>query len=150
MKHCIRGVADTDGYVTFQKKRSNVHYCPRITILSSSKALILTIEKFLPYKLNLQANTSFNKRYISKFQRRKPIHILHICGQENFQSWMRIIGFRNPANLTKFMIWKQHGFCPPNTAINQRIAIIAGLINPKILLSPRLLAENSGTAVEYR
>lgn len=131
MKHCIRGIVDTDGYVTFQKKRSNVHYYPRTTILSSSKPLILTIQKFLSSKLNLQVNTSFNKYYKSKFQRRKPIHILHICGQKNFESWMIIIGFSNPANLTKFMIWKQHGFCPPNTTINQRIAIIAGLINPE-------------------
>lgn len=130
-KHCLRGIVDTDGYVTFQKKRSNVHYYPRVTILSSSKPLILTIQRFLLSKLKLRVNTSFNKRYKSIFRRRKPIHVLHICGQKNFESWMRIIGFSNPANLTKFMIWKQHGFCPPNTTINQRIAIIAGLIYPE-------------------
>jgi len=43
------------------------------------------------------------------------------------------VGFNNPAQYSKYGVWKKFGFCPSNTTILQRKLILQGKLNPSSL-----------------
>ena len=54
---------------------------------------------------------------------------IYISGKENLKKWMKFIGFSNEKHLTKYLIWKKFGFCPPNTTLKQRLLILNDKMN---------------------
>jgi hypothetical protein len=43
--------------------------------------------------------------------------------------WMKLIGTKNPVKLSRYLIWKKHGFCPTNTNFQQREDILKGKLD---------------------
>ncbi len=94
----IRGVADTDFSLIF-RKRKTIKSWPRITADIKSKQLIYDICEILrivdikvagPYTRNRVRNESPYTAYQ-----------IDINGHENFQKWMKLIGFRNKKHRIK-------------------------------------------------
>jgi intein/homing endonuclease len=56
---------------------------------------------------------------------------ISVRGVERVEDWMLKIGLNNPAQFTKYLVWKKFGFCPPRITIQQRKQILAGEIDPK-------------------
>ena len=44
--------------------------------------------------------------------------------------WMKSIGFNSRKHLTKYLIWKKSGFCPPYTSLPQREQILNEELDP--------------------
>lgn len=118
----LRGLIDTDGCMTFKKKKNNY---PVVEISSASKYLIYDVCKILNgisikfCNYSCIRNTSFGRfRY----------YAVDINGKENLTKWAKFIGFSNTKHLTKIKVWEKLGYCPPNTNIKERY----NLLNNKI------------------
>ncbi len=73
----------------------------------------------------------FNVNSIYKFPKKRynKYHIsnqIEICGKEQLELWMKKIGFNSRKHLTKYLVWKKFGFCPPNTTLPERELILKG------------------------
>jgi hypothetical protein len=127
----IRGLADTDFSVTFKRKstKHDLNYYPVISADFASKKLIKSLKSVLTdLGFNVVTLDSVNKRYEKSYK----THVININGRSNLEHWMKQIGFSNPNHLTKYLIWKKYGFCPPYTTILERKQILKGDINPYI------------------
>ena len=51
-------------------------------------------------------------------------------GEKNLKLWMDKINFNNFKHLSKYLIWKQYGFCPPKTNLKQREEILSEKLDP--------------------
>lgn len=132
----IRGFTDCDGYINFGRrdKRYNeferkFHFYPRVAMTSVSKSIIDQLSymlKKLHIKHTVHKQRKFWKNKVNPF-------IIVIRGKERLKRWMKVIGFKNPAQLTKYQIWKKFGFCPPYTSILDRQKVLKGQINPILL-----------------
>ncbi|MFH1587654.1 MAG: LAGLIDADG family homing endonuclease [Candidatus Diapherotrites archaeon] len=120
----IRGLFDTDFSLSFQKKHKNRHYYPYIAgSLNSEKiidqtASILKKMGFKPIK-RVEIRKEKNKQYALK-----------IIGYKQLEKWMDKISFRNPKHMTKYLVWKKFGFCPPHTTIQERKLILENKLDP--------------------
>ena len=128
----LRGLFDTDGNLYFRKSYFGVnkfnktynHY-PAIKIVSISKFLIECVIKML-HDLDIIFN------YHCRDQRKKNEsreYILSISGLDGLNKWMELIGIKNPVKLTRYLIWKKFGFCPPNITLKQREDILNGKLD---------------------
>ncbi len=129
----IRGFSDGDGtlsfdkrYGTAQKILKNIHTYPRIILVSVSSGLINDISTLL-YRLNINHAVYRSK---SRNSNEHDAYRINIKGKERLRTWMKIIGFNNPIQVTKYEIFKKHGFVPVNTSLSQRERILEGIINP--------------------
>lgn len=52
-----------------------------------------------------------------------------LSGVINLERWMKLIGIKNPVKLTRYLVWKKFGFCPPHTNLQQRKDILNGKLN---------------------
>ena len=127
----IRGFADCDGHINFMKRKgkysffkTNFNTYPRIEIKVVSKKIIEEISYMLD-KLNIK-----HTKYIEKSIKinEKDRFRISIRGIERIEDWMKKIGFNNPAQHTKYLVWKKHGFCPARTTLQQRKSILNGEI----------------------
>jgi hypothetical protein len=57
------------------------------------------------------------------------MHSVVIDPRSDILKWIREISFRNSKHATKVKIWKQFGFCPPYTTLQQRTNILNGNLN---------------------
>lgn len=115
----LRGLADTDSSICF-KKRKIGHSYPVIHFTSISKQLMLDACKILD-GLNIKYNTWFDIK--EKDKRSGGIcnkHDIYICGKNNLDKWMKLIEFKNEKHLSKYLIWKEFGACPPYTLLKER------------------------------
>ena len=39
---------------------------------------------------------------------------------------MQLIGIKNEVKLSRYLVWKEHGFCPTNLTLGQREDILKG------------------------
>jgi len=125
----IRGLSDTDFSLTFKRKstKHNLNYYPMITANFASRKLVDNLQKILKgLSFNVVILDGINKRYNKHY----PTHIININGKRNLELWMKIIGFNNPKHLTKYLVWKKFGFCPPRLSLKQRKQILTGNLDP--------------------
>ena len=54
-----------------------------------------------------------------------------IRGENNIESWMKVIGFNNTSKKIKYKVWKKFGFCPSNSNIEDRKLFLEGKLNPE-------------------
>lgn len=122
LRECISGLFDTDGSLRFIRKREKHDY-PQISLKSSNKNLANDVNKQLK---NLGFDTAFHFENIfdSRTRKRYPLWIIDMNGRKMLERWMKEIRFRNDIHLTKYRIWKEHGFCPPKTTLQQRLKIL--------------------------
>lgn len=130
----IRGFLDCDGHINFLKR--NGKYClfkrkfntyPRIEVSVVSEQIIDDIRSLLD-KLEIKHTKHIQK---NNQPNRAIQYKIVIRGIERTGKWMKLIGFNNPAQFTKYLIWKRFGFCPARTTIKQRKLILKNKISPK-------------------
>ncbi len=133
----IRGLFDTDGCVFCQRDytkyadefNSKYHTKIRVRICCISWQLIEQV-------FNLCQRNGFRsvkrviKRGFSHYRNRNDVYILEINGLSSIDKWFKELKPTNPKHLTKYLIWKKFGFCPPNTSIGQRKEILKNKLNP--------------------
>ena len=123
----IRGLADTDFCIAFKKKHKNMHYYPVISVRQKSKTIIEDVSNALK-ELGFYLYTQYNMSV--KYQRgfTATQHAIYISGEKNLSKWINLIGFNNPKHMTKYLVWKKFGQCPPyTTLVQRRKTLITGL-----------------------
>lgn len=50
--------------------------------------------------------------------------IVRINGKAMLERWMEKIGSRNIKHLTRYLVWKKEGVCPPKTTVIERMLIL--------------------------
>lgn len=131
----LRGVFDTDGCITFDRRYSKAytefkrkyHTYPRIIITTISERFFMGIQVILKdLGINFWAQIHRPKR-----RNFNTSYRIWIRGK-SIEKWMEMIGSKNPSKLSRYIIWKKHGFCPANIYYEERLRILNGEINPKI------------------
>jgi len=122
LSECISGLFDTDSSLRFIRKREKYDY-PQISLKSSNEKLAKDVNKQLK---DLGFNTALHFENILDLRTRKryPLWIIDINGEEMLERWMKEIAFRNNIHSTKYRIWKEKGFCPPRTTLQQRLKMV--------------------------
>ncbi|MBS3061008.1 MAG: hypothetical protein J4215_00320 [Candidatus Diapherotrites archaeon] len=120
----VRGIADTDFSFMFGKAHKKIHYYPRISGSTASPKLAYQLKTILT-QLGLKPNVTHQIRK-KKFLE----YSVRMCGEAQLEKWMNKIGINNPKHMTKYLVWKKFGFCPPKTNIKQRKQLLMGLLDP--------------------
>ncbi len=135
----LRGYFDTDGSITFDKKIYNsspfmkkYNYYPRIMFTTTSKYLAYGVQE-ITRKLGFNCKIYTHK---PKKDTESLKYKLQITGVEQCEKWMRQIGSKNQSKLSRYLIWKKFGFCPPKTTYVQRISILNRQSDPKSYYGP--------------
>ncbi len=127
---CLRGIADTDFSLTFKKGKRKNHSEPYLSLGTSSKILVKQIDKILR-EMDVKPTIILDTKNRIKGRNRIYIrHYIQIGGKKNLEKWMGKIGFHNPVQITRYLIWKKFGFCPPRTTIKERLDILTGKLDP--------------------
>ncbi|NYZ79696.1 hypothetical protein H0N95_00425, partial [Candidatus Micrarchaeota archaeon] len=118
----IRGFTDCDGCLNFHKSygkysyfKRTFHHYPRIMLSSVSPMIIQDMSEMLDF-LGIKHFTRLHKAGLSYYA--------EVKGVDRLERWMDLISFKNPAKLTKYMIWEEFGFCPPNTSLIDRFKML--------------------------
>lgn len=129
----IRGFSDCDGGFSLMKRKGKYsnfklryNTYPRISIISVSGNIIEGLSNMLK-KLEVKHTLYIEK---SKRSTDKDSHRITIRGTERIEDWMKKIGFNNPAQTSRYLVWKKFGFCPPKSTIEQRQLILSDKLNP--------------------
>ena len=83
---------------------------------STSKRLIANVG----FMLDKSRIEYFNYDYQPKNRKDNHKWIIVISGPERLEKWMELIGTKNPVKLSRYLVWKKFGFCPPHTTLRQR------------------------------
>ena len=114
----LRGVADTDFCISFDKSRINY---PTICGSTSSKTLAYQIKELLK-EFNIISTVTIRKpRGFSKVNQ----YVISCYGLKNYNLWVEQIGFRNENHLSKIFVWKVLGFYPPFISLKERLLILS-------------------------
>jgi len=119
--NCLRGIFDTDGTLSFEKKSRNLSYYPRIIFSTTSKKLNTQLIKIL--QNNLKFNLSYWKQSYSS-KKWNDIYRICIRGNKNINRWFEIIGSDNPKNIFKYNHWKEFGYCPLHVHTEEKLAVL--------------------------
>lgn len=132
----IRGFVDCDGCLVFQRRigkyklfKRKFHTYPKIEIKIISKQMIEDLSCMLN-KLGIKHTKHITK---SKKVNEKQVYSMVVRGPSRIQSWIDKIGFNNPVQYSKYLIWKKFGFCPIRTSLKQRELILDGKLNPYLI-----------------
>ena len=130
MNAFLRGFFDTDGCIFCQKnysiKNNTLHTQIRITLASCSKNLISEIYEYLKsIRFKCLFRTENKERYGWN-----NLHTIVISGGIQVNRWMNEIGSNNPKHITKYQLWKEYGFCPPFTSLEERKQMLKKEISP--------------------
>jgi len=135
----IRGFADCDGYISFLRRKGKYcefkrrfHTYPRIGIKIASKQMINGLSSLLK-QLNIPHTLYIEKARSSNLS---DIHTIEIRGKERVEQYMLRVGFHNPSQYSKYLIWKKFGFCPVKTSIEQRQLILSNKLDPYSFYAP--------------
>lgn len=115
MKYVTKGMFDTDGSLYFETDRKYEKYTyPRLRI----KIVECEAMEILNSFLKKTGFKTYKDLEIPEFPHNNLARI-RISGAKMLDKWNKLIGFSNSYHLTKFMIWKKYGFCPPKLNILQ-------------------------------
>ncbi|MBN2142360.1 hypothetical protein JW711_03440 [Candidatus Woesearchaeota archaeon] len=128
----IRGFADCDGCLTFDKsygnyipfKRTHNHY-PRIILISVSEELVRQLYQVLT-RLGFKCHLRIEKPKSTLAH----TYRIFLKGPHNLELWTSLIGFNNPVQSSRYLIWKKLGFCPTKITLLQRQKLLKGHKNP--------------------
>lgn len=128
----LRGLFDTDGNLYFRKSYAGInkfnktynHY-PVLTIVSVSKFLIEGVIKML-FEMDI---VFYYHSHDSKKLNEQRKHYISISGVDGLEKWMKMIGMKNSVKLSRYLIWKKFGFCPPHSSLLQRKDILNGKLD---------------------
>ena len=127
----MRGFADTDFCLTFQKRSRKRHYYPIIKTAVNNRKLIEQIAKKL-LDLGFKVHTEYDRLdYDKRSGKYYKKSYLFLNGKDNLLKWIHRIGFKNGKHMTKYQVWKKFGFCPPKTTLEQRKLILQNSFDPE-------------------
>lgn len=104
LKWCVRGLADTDFCLSFQKNRKGQHTEPRLEVYVQSEKLVKDLKRIFKkygFTFAVEKKTGKYKGFM-----------IRLYGRKNLFKWMRIFGFSNPWTLVKIKVWKKYGYFP--------------------------------------
>lgn len=126
----LRGFFDTDGSISRQRNYSiqnnKYHTQIRIYLACTSKELM----EEMYYMLREMEFKCTYRSYKPSFKNYRDCYIIKISGGIQINKWMREIGSKNPKHMTKYLIWKKYGLCPPHTSLKDRRKILKKEIFP--------------------
>jgi len=109
----IRGLFDADGSMVFSRKTYPLNQYPTIEIKTVSYQLGLSVKQLL-----------VAEGFRASLNRSAESWIVRINGSKMLELWMTKIGSRNIKHLTKYLVWKKKGFCPPGTTVAERMDVL--------------------------
>ena len=109
----VRGLFDSDGSLIFSKKTYQQNQYPTIEIKTVSHSLGSSLK-------NLLVEIGFR----AALNRSAESWVVRLNGVTMLEMWMSKIGSRNVKHLTKYLIWKKEGFCPPETTMPMRLKLL--------------------------
>lgn len=107
--NCIRGIFDTDGCFSFERKSKEAPYYPKILISTTSPKLKNQLVNILhnTFKFNLSVWVESRN-----YKNWKDIYRICIRGEKNIIKWFKLIGSNNPKNIFKYEYWRKYGYAP--------------------------------------
>jgi len=135
----IRGFADCDGFISFLRRtgkycefKRKFHAYPRIGIKIASKNMIKGISCMLK---QLKINHTVHLEKARKINL-ADIHSIEIRGNNRIEEYISKVGFNNPAQYSKYLVWKRFGFCPTKTNKEERQLILSDKLSPYSFYAP--------------
>jgi len=125
----IRGISDTDFCLTFKRAGRKSHSYPVIKGKFKSHAFVQQLNNLLG-ALGFRCSIINDDYYDKRIKKTNNEQTVQLSGKENLKKWISTIGYRNPRHHTKYLIWKEFGFCPPYTTLEQRKQILARELDP--------------------
>jgi len=113
----LRGLADTDFSLVFKKngKYPVIDHGTNDSTFHASIKQLLSELGFTFYSKNFETLRN-NTKCIT--------YRININGKKNLNRWMSIVGFLSNNTLTRFYVWKEKGYLPKGTNINERISLL--------------------------
>ncbi len=112
MRAFIRGVFDTDGFLSFKRRYKDTYYYPHIGISSKCFNFIVELREFLLKEGFILGRIVKEIRAFGNENKGKKtaIYKISLYGVDNLERWLRLIGTNNSKNQRKYSIWKKYGY----------------------------------------
>ena len=104
------GLFDADGALVFSLKSYGSYCYPTVEIKSVDLVIVSSTKEML---VELGFRASIRKSAES--------WVVSVNGKAQLERWMRLIGSYNIKHLSKYLLWKEHGSCPPYTKVAERL-----------------------------
>jgi len=132
----IRGLVDIEGSLRFRKQFRDRHYYPVLECEMGDSPFIKNLHRML---LELGMPVAFRARgpRTVEFTHRAKASF-YVSGWDGVNAWLARFGLANAKHLSKLLIAQKYGYCPPHTSLDERLAIIAGEIDPESFYGKRL------------
>ena len=134
----IRGFADCDGGINFHRRygtyslfKRTYHVYPRVEIRSVSYRIIKQIS-FMLKRLKINNKIELIVRHK---ETEADAYRISLRGSKIID-FINKIGFNNLVHITKYLIWRKFGFCPPHTTLEERKKILKGEVSPYSYYGP--------------
>ncbi|MBI2632165.1 hypothetical protein HYW75_04120 [Candidatus Pacearchaeota archaeon] len=97
---------------------------------STSKILISEICRILK-SLNFKFRVNKRRSYIGKDGiKHQNSHNIRFDGSIQVNKWFKEIGSNSQKHITKYLVWKKFGFCPPRTRLTDRKKMLKNDLSP--------------------
>jgi hypothetical protein len=132
----LRGLVDIEGSLRFRKQFRDRHYYPVLECEMGDPPFVKTLHTMLS---GLGMPVAFRVRdpRTREFARRAKASF-YMSGWNGINAWLERFGLANAKHLSKLLLAQKYGYCPPHTSLDERLAIIAGEIDPESLYGRRL------------
>jgi hypothetical protein len=131
----IRGLFDIEGTLRFRKQSRDRHYYPVLECEMADPLFVRSVYRILT-KLGLAVS------YRVKGPRTEPVRrakgVFYVSGWNGINTWLETLGFANAKHASKLLVAEMSGFCPTHTSLDERLAIIAGEIDPATFYNKRM------------
>jgi intein/homing endonuclease len=121
----VQGLFDADGCLVFSKKNYKTYRYPTVEIKSVHKEVadcVVTMLKDLGFRASVRKSAES--------------WVANVNGNEQLEKWMADIGSRNIKHLSKFLLYRRIGSCPPHETTPERLQKMGlGLENFYLALS---------------
>jgi hypothetical protein len=132
----VRGLVDIEGSLRLRKQFRNRHYYPVLECEMGDSDFIKSLYETMS-TLRMPVNFRVRTRVPSQVTRKTKASF-YVSGWTGINAWLNRIGLVNPKHLSKLLVVEKYGFCPPHTSLNERLAIIAGEMNPESFYCKRV------------
>lgn len=106
----LAGLFDSDGCLVFSKKTYRLYRYPAVEIKSVTKPVVDAVTQLLR-ELGFRASV----------RKSAESWVATVNGDAQLAKWMKQIGSHNIKHLSKYLLWRRSGSCPPHTTTPQRL-----------------------------
>jgi hypothetical protein len=123
----LRGLFDIEGTLRLRKQFRDRHYYPVLECEMGDPQFVKTLYRNLT-KLGLPG--VFRVKPPRTEPPRRAKGAVYLSGWKGIDAWLGKVGFANAKHASKLLVAEMFGFCPTHTSLDERLAIIAGEIDP--------------------